>query len=90
MNRDLNRILKQLNKWNLRALLYYARWILFRQRYLYFLSRSVCFGLFASLFMFIILSVMPLHPLAIPTVIGGGVAGAFLLMGGAYATGKSR
>jgi hypothetical protein len=42
------------------------------------------FAILASLCMFILLPVMPHHPLAIPIVIGGGLAGGLLLSGGHY------
>jgi hypothetical protein len=40
------------------------------------------FAMLASLCMFVMLPVMPHHIMAIPTVIGGGLAGGLLLMGG--------
>jgi hypothetical protein len=39
------------------------------------------FAILSSLCMFILLPVMPHHPLAIPIVIGGGLAGGLLLTG---------
>jgi hypothetical protein len=42
------------------------------------------FGLLSALCMFILTPIMPHHPLAIPTVIGGGLAGGLLLVGGDY------
>jgi len=44
----------------------------------------VHFAYMASLCMFILMPVMPLHPMAIPIVIGGGLCGGLLLMGGVY------
>jgi len=45
----------------------------------------VHYGLLSSLCMFLLIPIMPHVPLAIPTVIGGGLAGGLLLMGGCYA-----
>jgi hypothetical protein len=38
--------------------------------------------------MFVLLPIMPPHPMSIPIVIGGGLAGALLIMGGIYAADK--
>jgi hypothetical protein len=37
------------------------------------------FAILASLCMFVLLPVMPYHPMALPIVIGGGLAGGLLL-----------
>jgi hypothetical protein len=50
--------------------------------------RPVHFGLVAGLLMFVLLPIMPPHPMSIPIVIGGGLAGALLIMGGIYAADK--
>lgn len=42
------------------------------------------FGVLCSLCTFIMMAFVPMHPLAIPIVIGGGLAGGLLLVGGKY------
>jgi hypothetical protein len=51
-------------------------WLLLRRPAL---PRPVHFALVACLIMFALLPVMPFHPLAIPTVIGGGISFALIM-----------
>jgi hypothetical protein len=48
------------------------------------------FAILSALVMFILLPAMPLHPMSIPIVIGGGLAGGLLLIGGRDAKSTSR
>ena len=48
------------------------------------LPAPVHFAILASLCMFLLLPVMPHEPLAIPIIIGGGLAGGLLLTGKYY------
>lgn len=74
-------LVKRLSNKNRRVVLRYARYLLFKQR-VNNLPVPMVYAAFAGLCMFILLPVMPLHPMSIPIVIGGGLAGGLLLIGG--------
>jgi hypothetical protein len=79
MNPLTKRDLKKLNRFEqVRFLLY----LIGRHTSFPALPAPVHFSLVASLTMFVLLPLMPLHPLAIPIVIGGGISFALLLQRG--------
>jgi hypothetical protein len=61
------------------AILHRARWLYLWQRVR--LPFPMHFSVVASLVMFALLPIMPDQPMAIPVVIGGGLAGALLING---------
>jgi hypothetical protein len=71
--------LQGLSCFDIHLILFYIIWVRFRRPAL---PRPVHFALVACLCMFILLPVMPAHPLAIPTTIGAGISFALLLQGG--------
>jgi hypothetical protein len=83
MSNELAHLMKYLNHKGRVAVLRHACYLLLRQK-LCNLPTPVHFALMAVLCMFILLPIMPLLPLAIPIVIGGGLAGGLLLIGGSY------
>lgn len=74
---NLRNTLRHLNPENQRRFLRYCRWL--RVCEYFHTPAPVAFGLVASLSMFALLPLMPLHPLSIPTVIGAGLSFALLL-----------
>jgi hypothetical protein len=87
MSQELNRNLNHLNRWHLLMILYLARWLYLKQRMR--LPMPISFAIMASLSLFVLLSVLPHHLLAIPIAIGGGLSGGLLLIGGRYVPTKS-
>jgi len=60
-----------------RRFLHYCRWLQVCEYF--YTPRPVAFALRATAFMFALLFIMPAHPIAIPAVIGGGLAFALLI-----------
>jgi hypothetical protein len=75
-------ILRHLNPANQRRFLRYCRWLQFCEYF--YLVPPVGFGLRAAVLILVLLVVMPFHPMAIPTAIGGGISFALLLQGGKF------
>jgi hypothetical protein len=71
--------LRTLRKVNQRRFIRYLRWLKFCE---YFQTPApVAFSLRATVLMFVILAIMPFHPMAIPTAIGAGISLSLMYTG---------
>ena len=72
----LEEVLLLLKTDELKRVLWYARW---RRIVFYFrIAPPIGFSLRASILMLVLLTIMPFHPMVIPTIIGGGISLALL------------
>jgi len=77
--RNLRNTLRRLSPENQRRFLHYLRWLKVCE---YFHTPApVAFGLRASLFTFVLIAVMPAHPLSMVIVTGGALAFALIMQG---------